>query len=52
MPTSQILYQKSCHNVTHYSDNAIQNAFMHELSEYQTPRNLHIYKTGVKLAAM
>lgn len=52
MPTCQILYQKSCYNVIHYSDHAIQNAFMHELSEYQTPRNLHIYITGVKLAAM
>ena len=52
MPTSPILYHKSCHNVTHYSDHAIQNAFVHELSEYQTLRNLHIYITTVKLAAM
>ena len=44
--------RNSCHNVTLYSDHVIQNAFVHEILEYQILRNLHIYVTVVKLAAM
>jgi hypothetical protein len=38
--------------VTHYNNHITQNASVHELSEYQTLRNLQIYITAVKLAAM